>query len=259
MICLNNITLNLDKRMILDNVSLHIPVGETAVILGPSGAGKSTILRAILGLWKPQSGSIFVDRVRISSLSEKQMLPIRRNMAMVFQNNALFDSLTVEDNISFFLKEQAGIPLSDIKNRVEAALAFVNLKGAGQLYPGELSGGMKKRVAIARAIVLEPKVILFDEPTTGLDPLNAKSVIDLINKIKESGTTSVIVTHILREALLVADKLIIINQGIVVQTGPVNEILMSSDPFVQSFFSELYEEADYLKSSVYETERAIAV
>ncbi len=259
MISLNNITLTLEKRKILKDVSIHIEPGETAVILGPSGAGKSTILRAVLGLWKPDSGSIYVDKMKISALNEKQMLPVRKDMAMVFQNNALFDSLTVEENVSFFLKEQNHRSLEEIQRRMQDALSFVNLKGSEKLYPSELSGGMKKRVAIARAIVLRPKVIMFDEPTTGLDPINARTIIELIQKIKENGTTTVIVTHILREALLVADKLIIINDGLVVMAGTVHEVLSSDEPFVQRFFSELYEEADYIRDIRYDLNEALAV
>jgi phospholipid/cholesterol/gamma-HCH transport system ATP-binding protein len=187
------------------------------------------------------------------------MLPVRKDMAMVFQNNALFDSLTVEENVSFFLQEQNNRSSREIQELVIDALSFVNLSGSDKLYPSELSGGMKKRVAIARAIVLKPTVIMFDEPTTGLDPLNAKTIIELIHKIKENGTTTVIVTHILREALLVADKLIIINDGLVVESGSVNEVLTSENAFVQSFFSELYQEADYLKEIRFELEEALAV
>ena len=196
MICMNDITLTLDRRKILDKVSLHIQAGETAVILGPSGAGKSTILRAILGLWKPEAGSIFVDRVRISSLNEKQMLAMRKNMAMVFQNNALFDSLTVEENVSYFLKEQNNLSKNMVKKRANDALSFVNLNDAEALYPGELSGGMKKRVAIARAIVSAPEVLFADEPTGNLDSARGREVMELLTDFNlDRGITIVMVTH----------------------------------------------------------------
>lgn len=246
MIRLENVSLSANGQKILDNVSLHVNRGETIVIVGPSGAGKTSILRAILGLWKPNSGSVFVGGQDVTPLSEKQLLPLRRKMAIVFQGNALFDSMTVEQNVAFFLREQNSLTEAEMKQRVTESLSFVNLQGTEKLFPEELSGGMKKRVALARALAPHPDVILYDEPTTGLDPLNAKTIVELILRLKERGNTSVVVTHILRDALLVADRLAVMDQGTIVESGETDKMLTTQNEFVRTFFSEVYEEASIL-------------
>lgn len=245
---LQNIYLTLQGREILKNISLQIPKGKVSVILGPSGAGKSSILKIILGLWKPQSGSVMIENINIALLSEMNMLPIRRKMGIVFQGNALFDSLTVEENVGYFLYEQNKIDQTKIKERIETALSFVNLSGTNDLFPDQLSGGMKKRVAIARAMVFNPEIILFDEPTTGLDPINSKHILDLIARLREQGTTAVVVTHILNDAVSIGDKLTLINGGTLVESGTVNEMLNSQKEFVRSFFYEVYQDAELLKN-----------
>ena len=177
MIRLNNISLTLTGRVILNNVSLNIERNSTSVILGSSGAGKSTILKIILGLLKPDSGTVFIDGVDISSKRESDILDIRRKMAIVFQGNALFDSLTVEENTAFFLKEKYNIGQEEIKNKVAEVLSFVNLSGTEHLYTEQLSGGMKKRLAIARALALDPQIILFDEPNYRTRPDKLESCV----------------------------------------------------------------------------------
>lgn len=248
MIELKNVYLNLQDRTILNNVSLKINSGSTSVILGPSGAGKSTILKMILGLWKPQQGSVLINGTDIAKLSENETLPVRRKMGIVFQGNALFDSLSVKDNIGYFLHEQDRLSESEIENKISTVLSFVNLLGTEDLYPDQLSGGMKKRVAIARALVFEPEIVLFDEPTTGLDPINAKSILKLIHKVKGRGSTAVVVTHILNDALSIGDELTLISAGKIIQSGSVNDMLSSQNEFVRDFFYEVYQDAELLKN-----------
>jgi phospholipid/cholesterol/gamma-HCH transport system ATP-binding protein len=243
-----NIYLTLQGREILKNISLIIPKGEVSVILGPSGAGKSSILKIILGLWKPESGAVKINGEDISKLSELEMLPIRKKMGIVFQGNALFDSLSVEENVGYFLAEQNKISKLEMKDKVEMALSFVNLSGTNDLSPDQLSGGMKKRVAIARAMVFDPEIILFDEPTTGLDPINSKHILDLIARLREQGTTAVVVTHILNDAVSIGDKLSLINGGTLIESGTVSEMLSSKNEFVRSFFYEVYQDAELLKN-----------
>ena len=243
-----NIYLTLQGREIIKNISLDIPKGKVSVILGPSGAGKSSILKIILGLWKPQKGSVIIEKTDITNLSEMEMLPLRRRMGIVFQGNALFDSLSVEENIGYFLSEQNKISQSEITDKIETALSFVNLSGTNDLFPDQLSGGMKKRVAIARALVFNPEIILFDEPTTGLDPINSKHILDLIARLREQGTTAVVVTHILNDAVSIGDKLTLINGGTLIESGTVNEMLNSENEFVRKFFYEVYQDAELLKN-----------
>lgn len=239
MISFNNITLLLSDKIILDNVSLNIERNITSVIVGPSGAGKSSLLKIILALWIPDSGEVLFDGININKITEEELTRIRKNIGIVFQNNALFDSLTVAENILYFLPDKKKLSDIELQYNVEELLSFVNLEGTENLFPEELSGGMKKRVAIARALAFDPKVILFDEPTTGLDPINTESILELISKLKKNGTTSILVTHILNDAIAIGDKLIVINNGRIVETGTVNEVLQSSNPFVQKFFYQI--------------------
>jgi len=248
MIRLENVSLSFGEKVILDNTSLAIKKGEIAIILGPSGAGKSSILKIMLGLWQPDSGRVFIDNKNIAKLSELEMLPIRRNMGIVFQGNALFDSLTVEENVSYFLKEHGGIEKNKIKDKVSEILSFINLDGTEKICIDQLSGGMKKRVAIARALSFDPDIIFYDEPTTGLDPINSKSILDLIKRVSERGATSVVVTHILNDAVSIGDTLSVINEGALVETGTVHDMLLSKNKFVKDFFYEVYQDAALLKN-----------
>ena len=247
MIELSNVSLEFGDKVILDDISLSINKGEIAIILGPSGAGKSSILKIILGLWQPDSGKVFIDGKNIAGMSETEILPIRSKMGIVFQANALFDSLNVEDNVAYFLKEHSKLSSKEIKDKVAEILSFVNLKGTEKIYIDQLSGGMKKRVAIARALSFDPDIILYDEPTTGLDPINSKSILDLIKRVSHRGATSIVVTHILNDAISIGDTLSVINEGRVVQTGTVHDMLNSEDQFVKDFFYEVYQDAALLK------------
>ena len=250
MIRIDHVTAEVEGRKILDDVSFRVIDGETKVILGPSGAGKSSLLKIILGLWRPESGQVYVGDTEITGLSEREQLPVRRRMSMVFQGNALFDSLTVAENVGYFLTEHHKLTEEEVADRTAECLEFVNLANTQELLPEEISGGMKKRVAIARAIAFHPEIILYDEPTTGLDPINAKTVTELIMKlIPQRRVTSVVVTHILRDAFAVGDSLALMNDGRIVFDGSGSEMLKSSDPFVRSFLSELREEADFVTHS----------
>lgn len=251
MIRLENVSLSFGDKIILDNTSLTIKKGEIAIILGPSGAGKSSILKIMLGLWQPDSGSVFINNKDISILSELEMLPLRRNMGIVFQGNALFDSLTVEENVAYFLKEHGGIAKNKIKDKVSEILSFINLDGTEKICIDQLSGGMKKRVAIARALSFDPDIIFYDEPTTGLDPINSKSILDLIKRVSDRGATSVVVTHILNDAISIGDTLSVINEGCLVETGTVHDMLSSNNKFVKDFFYEVYQDAALLKKNIF--------
>ncbi len=239
MIALKNISLTLNGKTILSNVNCEIKQGITSVILGPSGAGKSSLLRIILGLWLPDRGSVIIDGKDITKMNDSEILEVRKNIGIVFQSNALFDSLSVAENILYFLPDRKEKSEGELKFKAEQLLSYVNMPGTENLYPGELSGGMKKRVAIARALALSPKVILFDEPTTGLDPINSDAVLHLIDKLKQNGTTSVVVTHILNDAIQIGDRFTMISNGSIIESGSIEKIMESTNPFVREFFSQI--------------------
>lgn len=242
MIELKNISITLNDNVILDDVTLSIEMGMNTIVLGPSGAGKSSILKIILGLWKPDNGEIIFEGKNICKMTDDEIQQLRKKVGMVFQGNALFDSLTVAENILYFLPDKKKLSQNELQLKIEELLSFVNLSGTENLYPEELSGGMKKRVAIARALAFNPQVVLFDEPTTGLDPINTESVLELIEKLKQNGTTSVVVTHILDDAIEVGDNFIVINEGKIAEAGSLEKILRSKNPFVQEFFKRFIEE-----------------
>lgn len=239
MITLKNISLTLNDKNILNNVTCEIEEGLTSVILGPSGAGKSSLLRIILGLWLPDRGNVIIDGKDLTKISDSEILEIRKNIGIVFQSNALFDSLSVAENIVYFLPDRNKKSEKELMNKVSELLSYVNMLDVENLFPSELSGGMKKRVAIARALALNPKIILFDEPTTGLDPINSESVLSLIDKLKHNGTTSVIVTHILNDALQIGDRFTVINNGSIIEKGSIDKIMRSTNPFVNEFFGRI--------------------
>ena len=233
---LRKVTLHYGGDEVVREVDLDIRRGETKVILGPSGVGKTTILKAILGLLRPASGEIEVDGEEISRLPERELVKTRLKMAIVFQGGALFDSMTVGENVSFGWREHGLAPPGEIEERVQSALQFVGLSGARKLKPAQLSGGMKKRVAIARALAAKPEVILFDEPTTGLDPINSYNMEQLILKLKESRqVTIVIVTHHVRSALRLADSVAMLHEGKFIFEGSPGELQQSSEPVVRAF------------------------
>lgn len=236
MIRLENVYLSLGGQEVLKDVSLHIGENETGVILGASGSGKTTILRVILGLFRPDSGRVLVNGEEITGMDEEGLYRVRDKMGMVFQAGALFDSLTVGENVAYRLNEKAELEPAAIEERAVKSLCFVGLENTLDMMPAELSGGMKKRVAIARGIVASPKVMLYDEPTAGLDPINANNISSLINKLKaEEGVTSVVVTHDIPCAFMVADSIAFIHEGRIRYTGGKEGLLACEDENVREF------------------------
>jgi phospholipid/cholesterol/gamma-HCH transport system ATP-binding protein len=207
MICFNNVTKTFNDEVVLRDISFRIHQGETKVILGESGSGKSTILKLILGLIKPDSGSILIEGREISHMSERELVPLRRNIGMVFQEGALFDSLSVRDNVGYRLYEERLKSEPEIDTIVGQLLSFVGLEDALDKMPAQLSGGMKRRVGIARALVDTPKIVLYDEPTSGLDPITKRTIIELMIKLRDlEGVTTVFVTHDLPAAVTIASQ-----------------------------------------------------
>jgi len=236
MIQFTDVSVRFGERQVLKNISMTVPFGETLAILGGSGAGKTTILRLIEGLVQPDTGSIMVDGQEIVGLSEQQMTRVRNTMALVFQGAALFDSVTVRENVGYRLWDQGTLSEKTIESRIAESLHFVGLDDIAEAMPGELSGGMKKRVAIARALANHPRLILYDEPTAGLDPINTHIVKELICRLHgQEHVTQIVVTHDIETAYQVADHLIMIQRGEKIFDGTVAELKMSTDERVQAF------------------------
>ncbi len=223
-ISVNHLRKMFANKTIHRDVSFKVKEGECLGLLGGSGAGKSVILRSLIGLEKPDGGEIRIDGVDISKLSEPQLYEIRKKVAYAFQNGALFDSLTVFENVAYALKEHTTLSDKDIRLKVHDLLKDFNLDGCENLFPNELSGGMQKRVGLARAIILGPRAILYDEPTAGLDPANTITIQNLILHLKESGTTSILVTHDMDTALRVCDRICFLDKGEIEDLGSVEEI-----------------------------------
>jgi phospholipid/cholesterol/gamma-HCH transport system ATP-binding protein len=202
----DRVHLAFDDKVILEDISFTLKTGHTKIFLGASGAGKSTILRLILGLLKPDSGQIFVNGERVDNMTEDEMMTVRGDLGMVFQEGALFDSLTVRENVGYKLYEELNWPREDTDRRVEEVLGFIGLADFIERMPSELSGGQRRRVAIARAMAAKPRILLYDEPTTGLDPITAITVDEEIIKLRDlEGVSSIVVTHQLRDAFFVAE------------------------------------------------------
>jgi phospholipid/cholesterol/gamma-HCH transport system ATP-binding protein len=235
MIALENVFLTLGNRPVLEEVSFSVAPGETKVIVGGSGSGKTTILRLILGLHKPESGSIRIAGEEISRLPDRELPRIRRQMAMVFQGSALFDSLTVRENVGYRLWEHAMGSDAEIEAIVHESLQFVGLEDTVEKMPADLSGGMRKRVGIARALASGADILLYDEPTAGLDPINSFSIGRLILQLKEKGVTQVVVTHDLDLAFRVADRIVMIQKGQIVFQGTPGQLSGQNDPAIRGF------------------------
>lgn len=225
-----------DDRPVLDGISILIPEGKITVIMGGSGCGKSTLLRHLIGLYQPTSGEIFVEGKDIAGLDEKGMNEVRKKFGMLFQGSALFNSMTVGENVAVPLKEHTSLSPEIIKIIVRVKLELVGLTGFDDFMPHQISGGMKKRVALARAIALDPKVVFYDEPGAGLDPITASMIDHLILDLsKKLHITSVVVTHEMKSAFRIADQIIILHKGKVLQIGTPGEIQNSKDAYVQQF------------------------
>jgi phospholipid/cholesterol/gamma-HCH transport system ATP-binding protein len=227
-----------DRKQVLRGVSLSLAKGTTLAVMGGSGVGKTVLLRITAGLIRPDAGQVALFGTRIDTMREEQMLPLRRRTGFVFQGAALFDSLTVFENVAFPLREHTHLSLGEITDRVHRLLALVGLPGTDELMPAELSGGMRKRVGIARALVMEPEVVFFDEPTAGLDPTNARLVAGLIAELRGGVCdTAIVVTHDIEFAEMVADRMAILHHGRFADMGTPAEIHRSSSPAVKKFLA----------------------
>ncbi len=223
---------------VLGGIDLKIETGETMVIIGRSGCGKSVLLKHIMGIMKPDSGKILIDGVNVFDVSNDEINHFRMQIGMLFQGAALFDSLTVRENVGFSLDEHTHLPANEIDRRVKEKLRLVGLSGIEDLMPAELSGGMKKRVGLARAICTEPKIILYDEPTTGLDPIMADAINDLILRMQQRlRITSIVVTHDMTSAYKVGTRIAMLYNGKIVGLGTPNEVRSSEDPLIQQFIN----------------------
>jgi phospholipid/cholesterol/gamma-HCH transport system ATP-binding protein len=250
------------ERPVLRGVNLDLVPGTTKVVLGGSGSGKTTILRLILGLLRPESGSVMVEGTDVVGLSEEELRPVRLEIGMVFQEGALFDSLTVGENVGYRLVEDGELDEREIRERVQEMLGFVGLEHMPHRMPSELSGGQRRRVAVARALVARPRIMLYDEPTTGLDPITATQITDLIVKVRDlDGVSSILVTHQLRDAFNVArtfvfkkgqeyvynvvedmatlegTEFVMLREGVVHFEGSAHELQHSPDPYLREFLS----------------------
>jgi phospholipid/cholesterol/gamma-HCH transport system ATP-binding protein len=256
---LHGVSLAFDDQVVLRNLSFTVPKGSMAMLLGASGAGKSIVLKLILGLLRPDSGEIVVNGQRVDSMPEADLLRLRADLGMVFQENALFDSLTVAENVGYRLYEETKMPADQVRTRVQEVLAFVGLSEYIDRMPSTLSGGQRRRVGIARAMAFRPGLLLFDDPTTGLDPIIAASVDDEIVKLRDlERVTSIVVTHQIRDAFYIAQhvaerrgegiiivdadeettarsKFMVLHDGAIQFTGTASELLAAEDPFLKEF------------------------
>ncbi len=236
MIAIRGLTKRLGRKQVLDGLDLDVRTGETLVVLGPSGTGKSVLLKHIIGLMRPDAGSIQVNGEEIVGMDERRLDKMRLKFGMLFQGAALFDSMTVGENVALSLTEHTRMSGAEIRRRVSERLEWVGLKDVEQMKPASLSGGMKKRVGLARALAMDPEVILYDEPTTGLDPITGDVINQLIRAMQQRlGVTSIVVTHELMSAYKVGDRMSMIYQGRVVFTGTPGEVRDTSNPMVRQF------------------------
>ncbi len=240
MIEFKNVVKSFGQKTVLNKVSFKIERGQIVFILGISGTGKSVMLKNIVGLLTPDAGEIWVDGVDAAKLSEESYGPIRKKCGMVFQQPALFDSMTVFENIAFGLRKHFQLPESEIKSRVLKALSLVNLDDIGERFPSNISYGMQKRVSLARTIIIEPEILLFDEPTTGLDPITTNAINSLIQDLsRRLKTTSLVVSHDMNCALAIADRIIVLDRGMIVEDGTVESVRNSKVPLVKDFLAEV--------------------
>lgn len=235
-ISLRQLNITFGTHTVLDNIDLDVYKGETLAVLGPSGTGKSTVLRSMIGLLEPNGGQIFIQGEDVSGLDEDGWNRLRMKMGMVFQYSALFDFLTVGENVAFGLRQHTDKSDEEIQGIVTQMLDLVGLPGTQDLYPAELSGGMKKRVGLARAIAVNSEIVLYDEPTAGLDPIMSRNISRLIKKTQEQlHVTSVLVTHDMQSAFYAADRVAMLYEGHIVAIGTAEEMKNSTNPIVKAF------------------------
>ncbi len=241
-----NLTKRFGSNVVLDNISLIIEKGKTTVVIGPSGCGKTVLVKHLIVLLRPNSGEVYFKDRRIDNLSENELNRIRTHYGFLFQGGALFDSLSVTENIIFPIRQHFKITdWREVEELVKAKLAMVGLDGFQQFYPANLSGGQRKRVALARAIALNPEIILYDEPTTGLDPIRSDVINELILKLqKELGVTTVVVTHDMKSAYKIADRIVMLHNGKIIADGDTDHIRNHPHPVVQQFIEGQVSEDD---------------
>jgi phospholipid/cholesterol/gamma-HCH transport system ATP-binding protein len=236
MIEVRNLSKSFGSHRVLDGVSFRVEPGESVVIIGRSGGGKSILLKNLIGLIQPDSGEVLIDGQTISTMNERELLRVRRRFGMLFQGAALFDSLTVAENVGFVLLRERKLSPAEIDQRVGEALEMVELPGIQNKKPAELSGGMKKRVGLARAIVYRPEIVLYDEPTTGLDPIVSDSIDQLIARVNQHlKVTSVVVTHDMRSARRVGQRILLLHDKRIYVSDTPENIFRSNDPVVYQF------------------------
>lgn len=236
MIQVFNLSKSFDGQLVLDNIDLKIEKNEIFVILGESGTGKSVLLKHMVGLLKPDEGSILIDNDDITRLTEKELLRLRKRMGYLFQEGALYDFMNVFENVAFPLKEHADLKPAEIASKVQSILKEIDLQGIERKYPSELSGGMKKRVALARSIILDSKILFCDEPTSGLDPIRSKDISNLIKTVsRRMGCTTVITSHDIKNTFRIADRVALIHGGKIIAIGTREELKASRDEFVREF------------------------
>ena len=240
MIEISDLNKSFNNRKVLNDLNLKIDTGSTCVIIGRSGCGKSVLLKHIVGILRPDAGKIFIDGNEVEKLTVRELNSLRMKISLVFQGGALFDSMTVGENVGFGLIEHTRIGHKELLERIEESLALVDLSGVANLMPSELSGGMKKRVALARAICIKPEIILYDEPTTGVDPITADSINELIRSLHDKlKVTSVVVTHDMTSAYKIADRIAMMYQGRIIAEGTPQEIQNTPHPVVYQFINGL--------------------
>jgi len=236
MIQLKNVYKAFGEKKVLQGFSLDVKEGETMVVIGFSGTGKSVAIKHIVGLLEPDAGEVWVDNVRVDTLTRRELVKLRSKIGYVFQFAALFDSLSIGENVAMGLRKQGELSQSEIDVRVAESLDLVDLEDVAHRFPAELSGGMRKRVGIARAVALRPKYILYDEPTTGLDPVTSAVIDELMVRMRDTlGVTGIVITHDMRSAYRVGTRIAMLYEGTVRQVGTVDEIQHSTDPVVRQF------------------------
>lgn len=241
MIRFENVTKALGRKTVLDDISFEVGEGETFVIVGLSGAGKSVTLKHMIRLMRPDSGGIFIDGDNIVDLSSSSLRRVRGKFGVLFQSAALLQWMSVRDNVALPLREHTALEDEEILRQVDEKLAMLNLDDAGDKFPADISGGMQKRVGLARAIIMDPQIVLYDEPTSGLDPVTSRRIDDLIVNMRERlGITSVVVTHDLHSALAIGSRIMMLHEGRIVENATPAGFIQSKDPTVQSFLDSQY-------------------
>jgi phospholipid/cholesterol/gamma-HCH transport system ATP-binding protein len=236
MIEIAHLSKSFEGQPVLDDISLRVDKGQLMVVLGESGTGKSVLLKLIMGLLRPDRGSVRIDGQNVSQLSEKEMIPIRKRIGYLFQEGALYDFMNVFENLAFPLQEHTQMKKQEIASKIKTILKIVDLQGIEEKYPVELSGGMKKRVALARSIILDSKLLLCDEPTSGLDPIRSRDISDLIKDVsRKMQCTTVVTSHDIKNSFRIADTVVLLRNGSIVASGTEDQMAACSDPFVKEF------------------------